>query len=519
MKKPKFDNLISDFLDAKTYVHTQFFNSKALINFLNFTFNRKVLIVAILMLGLSVLEFSVPFLFNDLFNSEDLITKSFSSTKVLSVFGVVVVFSVLSFLVNKYTNTFIYGIVTEKRKQLFENLFSNVDFNAYSSVSKILNIVDMLSLSVRKFVLNIIQLVSLFFVFTILIVTQYPSLIFLALSVFALNCALIILGSLFARNFVNRNQTMRSILISEVFYAFANRDLLQGELSNYCLQRLKYLSDLDSRFRGIRDTLLFSAKSFLAYLILGFVMLIPILEIYFVNIFSVLSLNFASYVLFGVILSQMLYLSLEIGLFLPVTAIVSQLLFRDNKKHSKRNLAKVSNIRFFSNYLKVSNSVIKNYELIINNSKINKVTTTNNFDKVVLEFSNLKSLRNLFVQVDGKKMRYIKFCNYYKHQILNFSRPVNALYDLFSLDSNLDQTFLDFSEFNVLKPVFKDHLIFNKTAFIAPTKEFELGVNFLRVLKSKPKMIIISKEDFNNSVLQKDLLKLKKQNSFILVVC
>jgi len=519
MNKPKFENLISEYLDAKTYVNSQYFNVNSFVNFLNFILNKNVLIVLFFTLLLSVLEFSFPFIFNQIFSSQDLISKSFGSLKLFGVGAVVFIFCLISFFANKHLNQFTYGLVTKKRKELFSDLLLSVDINSYFAVSKILNIVDMLSLSIRKFVLNTLQLLSLFVVFVLLILTQYPSLIFLVLSVFAINLSFIIFGHLFAKNFINRNQTMRSILISEVFYGFSNQDLLQSKMRKSYLARLKRLSDLDSQFRSVRDTLIFSAKSFLAYFIVGFVMLLPLLEVYFVNIFSVLSLNFGAYFVFGIILSQMLYLSLEIGLFMPVTAIVSQLLFSGKSRVNHRNLDKVSQLRFFSNYLKVKGNVSKNFECLIEKNKVNKITKDIDLNKFIFSFKNLKSLRNLFVQVDGKKMRFNSFCKYYKHQILFFSTSVAPLYDLFSLDSDLDSTLINWSEYDTLKPIFKNHLVFNHSSYISPTKEFELGVNFLRLVKSKPKMVIISKEDFNDSTLKKDLLKFKKQNDLILIVC
>jgi hypothetical protein len=519
MKKPIFKNLISEFLDAKTYVNSAYFNVSALVNFLNFVLNKKLLTVLCYMLVLSVLEFTFPFVFNEIFTSQDLISKSFGFSKIFSIVLVVSTFCLVSFLTNKHLNSFTYSLVTQKRKQIFADLFKAVDFHSYFAVSKILNIVDMLSLSIRKFVLNALQLISLFVVFVFLIATQYSSLIFLVLSVFAVNLALIMIGNLFAKRFINRNQTMRSILISEVFYGFKNQDLLQSKMRNSFLTRLQRLSDLDSEFRSARDTLIFSAKSFLAYIIVGFIMLIPLFEVYFVNIFAVLSLNFAAYFVFGIILSQMLYLSLEIGLFMPVTGIVSQLLFANKPHASTRDLANVSNIRFFSNYLKVKNIVTKNYECVLEKKEVNNISKNESLNKFILNFKNLKSLRNLFVQVDGKKMRFNNFCKYYKHQILYFSNNITPLYDLFSLDNDLDETLKSWSQYDILKPIFKSHLVFKQESYISPTKDFELGINFLRLIKSEPKMVIITKEDFKNSILKKDLLKLKKQNEFILVVC
>ena len=519
MKDIKFENLINDFLDAKTYVRQQFFNSRGLVNYFNFVFNRNLIGVFGVLLLFSILEFSLPIFLNNFFSVEDLISKDVAVVEFLYIFLIIAAVSGCSFWVHSKLNNFTYGLVDKKRKQIFRNFFNQANKNPYLLVSKVLNIVDMLSLSVRKFALNLLQLLTLLLVFLFLVVFSFPSLILLLLSVVALNLLVIVVGFLFAKRFVNRNQTMRSILISETFYGFMNFNLLGAKLSDSYLKRLQQLSEFDAEFRAKRDTMMFFARSLLGYFVLGFVLCLPLLEVYFASIFAVLSLNILSYMLLGLIVAQMLYLSLEIGLFLPVTGIVSQILFVEAKSPKRLDLSQVLNIRFFSNYLKLNNVVYKNFELLCNSDSVNVFDSENRLNKYILEFKNYSNLRNLFVLVNSKKMRFSKFLENYSNQIIHFSRDVSKLYDLFSLDRDLDQQIIGLKKYDILEPVFKNHAVFKSESYNVPSSEFYLGLNFLRVYVGQPKMVVISKEDYLNSVLQKNLLKLQQEYKFILIVC
>jgi len=441
------------------------------------------------------------------------------------VFVTLAFYLALRFFYSKARTKFVYCQVIDLRVALTSKLQANFgDSNAsrYVLIAKILNHVELFALFLNNCLLGFVELMLLVVLTTLGLALVAPYFVWLWLSLIAFAVVLFVVINLLARNLVNVNQTFKSKIISELFFMFENRRVLNGTFFDRYLQKFKKLNYLDMNFRASRNAWIDLSRNVVFAMAVLMSSSVPLLS-RIPNAWAFFVDNPLVILVFSVLVFRVLYLIVNIALYFPLMRISAFCLFQSMPKVKRLPIELDSDFKIFSNKFKLADKYVKNFVFdVYKGGKMLLVTSDVDFFLQVFMGKFSKQANFLYVQKSGRKFSANSF---FKKYLDSFCVLVDNLHfdgcllELFvgEFDFKKDYTYLH--QFGLAKFAFEDLDItraFN-TDLMSLEEKIKLQLLML-VTNKRVKFVVVPAKILKNSEIVAMLEKINKHLAVGLIV-
>jgi len=512
-----------EYVDLKTSVEREFFKWSCIRNFINWLLCKEFYLVTSVLFLVSVLELVLPFVLNRYVSFDILLDK----TQFLKTFIFVVVALLIFLCIRTWfeymLNSFVYKKVAEKRMHEMRHILTTAtqSFSKnFLATARILNFAEMISLSLINVIFNFVNVVFLLIATLVLLLIFKAEFLAMFFIILGLNILVLLVAFGFSRKLVNKNQTFKSKLFSETYYAVSSLKFLRGFFAEKFLERFADLNFYDVLFRSKRNASLFFANQLVVLVLTLFVLFMPFLEVVFPEMFLILSQDVVLLSLMVLIFTHMLFMSLRVGLYLPVLLIVTQVLFKSDKTFKPKAL-KFKKLRIFTNKIKFLDEYYKNLDIKLVAAETVNLQQLPGFTTRVLNLEYKKQFFPLRVDLDGTRMSYRAFAHKYFGATYCFrekSEELQPLLELFSPFYDFHEMIEELSEFNFYNHLFKANAIYRQSYFEAPPIDFHLAFQFVYLFYLRPAIVILPEAVSLNKDFMSDLNKMQSQFKFSLVL-